>query len=333
MAHGLEAIGGCMIQDRLYSITLQKLRIFAAVARERSFARAADSVFLSSPTVSDQIRSLENLVGMKLLHRSRGRGTVELTEAGEILFESYNEIIASIQKADKALAAIKHLERGTVELGTALPLIDHLLPVIYNKFHQAQPGIEVHVHVDEYETILEGLARRQLDMAIMLGPDDPMGLVWEPLFPTYMVPVGPPGHRLAGVSPVPFRELAHERLILGDRTSYVRKVLEQMAAEAGISLNVVLEVSNGDARLQSVLRGLGITVLSTLTVAPQITTGKLCLLQVQGFPKTMDCFIVHPSDRLSPSTQALKEYLVRSKGVLNDISASSERLISPQPRA
>ena len=128
-----------MIEGRLYSGTLQKLRIFAAVARERSFAKAADATLLSAPTISDQIRSLENLIGMRLLHRSRGRRVVELTEAGEILLQSYNEISQSIGKADKALEAIKRLEGGTVAFGTSLMFGDYRLPVICENFRQTQP--------------------------------------------------------------------------------------------------------------------------------------------------------------------------------------------------
>lgn len=306
---------------------MQKLRIFATVARERSFTKAAEAILLSAPAISDQIKSLESLIGIRLLHRSRGSSVVELTEAGEILLRSYHLISQSIEKAEQELEGIKGLEHGTVAVGLTQTFGDHFLPVIYHNFRRAQPGIKVRLHVGWNEHILENLARRQIDLAVLLGPTQQIGLVSEPLVPSYMVAVGPPGHRLAGAAPALFGELAKESLVLGDPSTYLRKVLDRMAAEAGISLNVVLEVSNAEARLQTVLRGLGITVLSTQLVAGQIAAGNLCMLRIEGFPIRIDWFVVHPAAPLSPSAQALKDYLLQSRDMLEDQLSTTDNVL------
>lgn len=95
------------MQDRLDSLVLQKLRVFAVVARHRSFARAADAAYLSQPTVSAEVKSLEDLVGVKLLNRSRGARYVELTEAGQILLETYDEM-SRIEQSNNLVPVLHH---------------------------------------------------------------------------------------------------------------------------------------------------------------------------------------------------------------------------------
>lgn len=309
-----------MTEDRLYLVTLQKLRIFAAVAHERSFARAAYAMHLQSPTISEEVKSLENIVGLRLLYRSRGRRLIELTEAGEILLRSYDEVFQSLTEAGKALNAIKRIGRGTVAFGADVMFGTYLLPVVYDTFCRTHPGISVHVEVDHRLHILDSLARGRLDIAVTLGPNEEAGLVKDPLIPCYMVPIGPVGHRLAQPTPAPFKELARERLLLVDRSTYLRRALERMADEEGTSLNVVMELGTISALLQAVLHGLGVTVLSTLTAAAELPSGRLCVLHIQGFPIIMEWFIVHPPHQLSPSAQALKAHLLHLRDTLKELS-------------
>lgn len=311
------------MQDRLNSIILQKLRVFAVVARERSFAKAADAAYLSQPTVSEEIKSLENLVGLRLINRSRGTRYVDLTEAGQILLETYDEISCSLAKAAQALDDVKKLERGTVALGADVVFGGYFIPLIHHTFGLDHPGISMRVEVDHVKLLLEGLRQGQLDLAIILGPIEQPGLIQEPLLPCYTIPVGPPGHRLAGEEPSPYRELANERLILPSRASLLRKGLDRLAAEAGTSLNIVLETGNIDAILQAVLGGFGLTVLGTPCVATELASGRLSMLRVEGFPLKIEWFMIHPDTRLTPSARALKEHLLASRELLQSKSGLS----------
>lgn len=307
-----------MIEGRLKSITLPKLRIFAAVARERGFARGADAVDLSSPTVSAEIKSLEGIVGLRLMNRSRGRKQVELTEAGEALLQCYEEICHSVARAGEAMDAIMRVERGSVSFGADMIFGGYLLPLLHDTFCRDNSGISIRVEVDNRQRILEGVTQGRLDLAVLLGPDDKAGLVQEPFIPFYAVPVGPPGHRLSGPAPAPFEEFARERLVLGTRSTQVRGILEQMAAGAGVPLNVVLEVAGVDAPLQAARAGIGITVLSSYCVAADLSAGRLSLLQVQGFPIRQEWSIIHRQTALTPTALALKRHLLKCKGTLED---------------
>lgn len=302
------------MEDRLQAITLQKLRVLAAIAGEKSFAKAADLLYLSSPAVSEHIKSLEDIVGARLLQRSRGNRLIRLTEAGQILLDSYSEISESLQRAARALESIKRLEGGTVALGVGLTHGSIIFPAV-DKFLQTNPDIGVNIEINQSPRILEDLKAHRLDLAITLRADELAGFVSEPLVSRDIFPVGLPGHRLAGASPAAFRELALERLVLGDRSNILRKVLERRAAEAGITLNVAIEVPTIEARLQAVWRGLGITMISPHLLATA-DVAQLCVLNVQGFPVRMRLFIVHLPTQLSPGAQALKDYLLEYRSML-----------------
>lgn len=308
------------MQDRIRLITLQKLRIFAAVAREGGFAKAADAVYISSPTVSEEIRSLENILGLTLINRSRGVRHLELTEAGQILLEGYDEISLSLAKIAKALDAIKGLQHGTVAFGADVIFGGYLLPLLHQGFCQDHAGIRVQVEIDRPQRILESLRLGQLDIAVLFGPNEQTGLVQEPLIPCYMVPIGSPGHRLAGEKPAPFSELAKERLVLPGRFSLVRRSLDRMADEAGVSLNVALETGNVDAVLEAVLGGYGVGVLNTYYFAAKLASRDLSVLQIEGFPLRVEWFVTHGNTSLAPSAQAFKDYLLHSKSLLESRS-------------
>lgn len=304
------------MQDRTYSVTLQKLRVFAAVARELSFARVANALLLSLPAVSEEVKSLESAVGLKLLHRSRGRATVELTEAGRVLLTSCRQISESLATANEALDAIKKLDRGTVSFGTHVIFGGYLLPSLHDAFRRDHPGISVHVEIGVASSILDRMKRGQIDLAVLFGPAEQEGLHEDPLAPCYMVPVGPPGHRLSRGRPAPFSELAKERLLLPGRYSLLRTTLDRMAAQSGVELNVALEVANVVTNMQAAVEGLGVTVLSTHGIAAEVAAGRLSVLQIEGFPIRLEWFVIHPDLRLTPTIQALKTHLLASKGLL-----------------
>lgn len=312
-----------MTQDRLNSVILQKLRVFAVVARERSFVKAAEVAYLSQPTVSEEVKSLENLVGLKLINRSRGARYVELTDAGKILLEAYDEISRALAKATQALDDVRKLERGTVALGADVVFGGYFVPLLHDAFCRDHPGISMRVEIDHVKLLLEGLRQAQLDLVILFGPVEQAGLVQEPLIPCYMIPVGLPGHRLAGAETRPYQELASERLILPSRASILRKTLDLLASAAGTTLNVVLETGNLDAVLQAVLSGFGVTVLATPYLAADIAAGRLSMLQVEGFPLRLEWFLIHPDAKLTPSTQALKDHLLQSRELLESKSGLS----------
>ncbi len=308
-----------MRHDRLGSVTLRQLQIFAAVARERSFVKAASALYLAEGTVSEQIKETERRIGLRLLERSRGRGGLEVTEAGQIVLRTCREVFEALDRGGTAVEMIRGHIRGSLVLGTGMTFCGYVLPIIYDAFQRVHPGIALHVESAMRPRLLDGLRRGDLDLAVVLGQVGDANLVSEVLGECELVLVGPPGHRLASGPAVPFRELGGERFILDDQSVTVRQVVERLAAEAKIRLDVALELSNDDGQRESAMRGIGLTVLSAFSVRQSVADGKLCLLQVEGFPQRLPWVLVHLPTPLSPAAEAFKQHLLEYRGKLESL--------------
>jgi DNA-binding transcriptional LysR family regulator len=308
-------------------MTLHQLRLFAAVAGEQSFARAAQALYLSEATVSNQVKVLETLVGVRLLERSPGRRQVEVTEAGRILLQGYARAFGELQAALNTIEALHGVEHGSVTFGAGSQFGSSLLPLLCGAFRRDHPGITVSVEIDQRNHLLESLRRHRLDLAVLVDPGDDSELLVEPLAEYEVFLVGPPGHRLAQVEqPARFTELASESLILPGYSGAVRREMERLAAQAGIALNVVLEVVNVETQIQAVTGGVGIAALTSFSLRTWLAAGQVSVLSIQGFPIRLQWHLVLPKDHLSPATATFRDYLLR---YVAEVRAASADLGEP----
>jgi molybdate transport repressor ModE-like protein len=304
--------------DRCLSITLRQLQVFTAVAREQSFVRAAEALYLSQPSISEQIKALEQLLGIRLLVRRPGGKRVVLTEAGEVLLSTFDDITALLKHADRALDALRRLEDGRVAFGAEPSFGTYLLPRLYREFHRCYPGITVSQEVTDGSILLEGLRQARLDLAVVVGPVADRSLAAEPLATYHILLVGRPAHRLVNGGPYPFAELATEDFILPTRRFVVRQLIEQLAASSGVALRIAMEASQVAARVQAVTDGIGITPIDTYAAANGIAAGNLVPLQIQGFPLALDWCITYRPGELDTAPEAFRQHLLTHAGELDD---------------
>jgi DNA-binding transcriptional LysR family regulator len=299
-----------VLYDRCSSITLRQLQVFGAVSRERSFARAADGLCLSQPAVSAQIKELETILRVRLVVRSRGRRQIDLTPAGEVLLASCAEISRTLERTEKALGALRELEQDTVTCGASLYFGVYILPRVHTAFRQHQPGVHVTHEIGDVPDLLDGLRRHRFDLVVVAGPVDDASLVAERLGSYDVVLVGRPGHRLQHGPPAPFAELRSEQVMLPKPTFVLRSIVQRMAAQAGITLQVAMEANHIDAKLHAVADGGGIAPIGSHAAVPGITAGQLAILQVEGFPIRIDYAIVHQKGNLSPAAGLYRRHLL-----------------------
>jgi LysR family transcriptional regulator, low CO2-responsive transcriptional regulator len=305
-----------VLLEHFSSITLRQLQIFIAVSRARSFARAAEGLDLSQPAVSVQIKELEGVLGVRLLHRASGRGGVDLTEAGQILLETCEDIGQALERADRSLESLRGLSRGVVSFGAELCFGAYILPRLHNSFRQHFAGITVVPEVDHSFELIDKLRQHRFDLVVVVDAVDDAALVNEPLGGYDVLLVGPPGHRLAQGPAVPFAELAGEQWVLPRNTFVLRDYVDQMATKAGITLQMALEVNHIQAKVQAVNDGVGIAPIGTWGAAAAISAGQAVPLQVQGFPIRLSWFLVHRKGELTPGAQAYRDHLVQNTPLL-----------------
>lgn len=146
----------------------QQLTYFVAVAEARHFTRAAEAVHVSQPSLSQQIRALENELGAELF--SRARGNIALTDAGETLLPLARRILADAESARREVQELVRLRRGRIRLGATPSICTGLLPDVLRAYHDRHPGIELLLEEGGSHDLVRQLARGALDIALLVLP-------------------------------------------------------------------------------------------------------------------------------------------------------------------
>jgi DNA-binding transcriptional LysR family regulator len=287
--------------------TLHQLRIFLAVARHCSFARAAEQLHLSPPTLSLQVKQLSETVGQPLFEQLGKK--IYLTAAGKTLAEACEDVEARMERLGEDLAALQGVERGSLKLAI-LTTVKYTVPKLLGGFCAAHPGIDVAMVVGNRENLLQRLNGNQDDLYIMGQPPEQMDVVSEPFADNPLVLVAPPDHPLAGRRRITPKRLAQEPFILREPGSGTRLTAENFFSGQGLVMKNRLEVGSNEAIKQTVAGGLGLAVLSTHTVTAELALGELVQLDVVGFPLIRRWHVVYPrGKRLSAAALAFKEWL------------------------
>lgn len=287
--------------------TLHQLRIFLAVARHGSFARAADALHLSPPTLSLQVKQLAETVGQPLFEQLGKK--IFLTAAGRALADACADIEGRMERLSQDLAALQGVEKGSLKLAI-LTTVKYTVPKLLGGFCAAHPGIEVAMVVGNRENLLQRLAQNQDDLYIMGQPPDHMDVVSEEFAQNPLVLVAPPSHPLAGQTGIAPARLAQEPFILREPGSGTRLTAERFFAGHGITLKNRLEVGSNEAIKQTVAGGLGVAVLSATTVVSELALGELVMLDVAGFPLIRHWHVVYPKGKkLSAAAMAFRAWL------------------------
>lgn len=238
---------------------LRHLRYFLAAADGLHFGRAAKRLHISQPTVSQQIRELEEELGAELFER-RGRG-VRLTPAGE-LFRTYaSRAIEDVAAGERALDALAKHEVGELRVaylpsmtaGVVVPAVASVL--------RKHPGVKVVAYEGVSRRVERLVMEGKADVGLGLLPMRSAGLEPEPLLEGRLALVVPAQHRLAGASAASLRDLEEEPFALLSRSLRARAMADALFARARISPRVVLEADAVATVLAVVRAGLAITVL------------------------------------------------------------------------
>lgn len=264
------------------SLNLHHLRVFASVAEQGGFSRAAAVLRLSQPAVSKSVGELERQTGVPLFERA-GRAS-RLTSAGALLFARARELFAVEQSAEEELRALRGLEQGVLRIGASTTVATYLLPGVLARFRAAHPGVTLRVASANTRAIARALTERRLDVALVEGPVSDARLESLPWREDELVVIAPPGHRVAARRSVSLADLTRESFIVREPGSGTRKVAEQVLAERGIELRVAMQLASTEAIKQAVAAGLGLAIVSRFAVADQVALKRLVALPLRGAP-------------------------------------------------
>jgi DNA-binding transcriptional LysR family regulator len=277
-------------------LNLSEIQVFAVAAETGNFSEAARRLHLSQPAVSQQIRSLENHLGVELFLRS-GRG-VALADAGEVLLPLARELLDLSHRIEETMRLLEGQVAGHLVIGCTTTAGKYMLPLVAAAFIQHHPNVQVTIGMCNCASIANPLLAREVHLGISSTKIVRQDMECQPFFTDHVVLVVPADHPFAGRSSVQPVELLDQPFILREAGSSTCQIVQDGLAGQGLSLDqlqVVMVVGNAEAIEMAVEHGLGIAFISRLAARHGLELGRLVEVPVEGLRLERQLYVVRNS--------------------------------------
>lgn len=299
------------------------MRVFNAVARHLSFAKAAETLHVSAPAITMQIKELEAEVGMPLFER-QGR-KVSLTTSGEYMLVYARKMLALLKDAEDAAARLQRIETGKLTIGM-VDTATYFIPALLRKFLNEHEGIELVLKVGNRLELIQWLQNSEVDIAIMGSPPLEIPTRAEPFAANPLLFVASPDHPLSDGAGLKAEDLRQQSFIVREQGSGTRNAMEAFFLQARFLPRFSMELHSNDAIKQAVKANLGLSFLSLHTIGLELKAKQLAILDVPGSPVVRAWHVVHAlSKLLSPAAEAFR-YFVLEHGE-SDLAAQFTDLV------
>jgi DNA-binding transcriptional LysR family regulator len=287
---------------------LTTLRIFLAVAEERSFSRAAAKVHRTQPAVSQAVRRLESDLGEQLFDRSSKSGT--MTDAGRVLQNYGQRLVRLAEETESAMRELRDLRRGRVLIGANEAAVHTLLPLMA-RFRERVPDIAVDVRRVPARQIAVEVQQGSLDFGALTFRPSEAGLLEVAVGSDELVLLLPPSHVLARRKQVTMEEVAAEPIVAHNDPSPARERVLRLFEERRVALNMVIALPSLDGIKRAVELKLGVALLPRRCAITEIANGRLVAVPVAGVSRkrqvTLDCRKAHRSHAANAFLQVAQE--------------------------
>lgn len=263
------------------SLNLHLLRIFFTVVRTGSFSRAAELLNVSQPAISRSVRDFELQVGCRLLDRSP-KGVTPTSEG--LALSQHAEVLFAVERAaEEELVTLRGRQNGSLRVGASTTIAKYTIARYLGAFHRANPKIDLHLVSANTQNIVEQMSRQDIDIALVEGRIDDKLLIARPWRTDTMKLVVAPNHLLArAAAPIDPKFLENEVLIVREPGSGSREVVTQALSDHGVEPARTLEIDSIEAIKQMVAIGVGVSILSTVSVRDQVQLGHLKVVEMHG---------------------------------------------------
>lgn len=258
---------------------INQLKTFLEVARRSSFSRAAETLHVTQPSISAQIRSLETYLGHRLLER--GGGKVTLTAAGRVFEPFAEDCLSRLNHMTLALADLERSPRGALSVSANDSTALYVLPLFFSKFHKQFPRVALSIIRAERIKSLKLVLDREVDFGVVSLPLKDPRLHIEVIHKDDFLLVVPAGHSLAQLERVTLHNIAQHRLLL-PKQGRRREQLDECFAQANLIPRVAMELDSNELLKRLILNEIGIGFLPKINVLSEIQAGALKAICIEG---------------------------------------------------
>lgn len=276
--------------------TLQQLRILKAVANEKNFTKASEILYLSQPSLSKQIKTLEQNLDILLLNRENNK--ISLTENGKVFLQYSERILALCEESCRALIDLKNGERGNLKVGASQTIGTYLMPRVLALFAQNYPQIDLKVQVNSTRTIVKTIINREIDIAVVGGeiPDElRKNIAVENFVEDEFSLIIPKSHPFATKKKISKEDLYHLNFITLNSNSTIRKFIDNILIQNQIETNklkTIMQLNSIEGIKTAVSLGLGAAFVSSAAIEKEIQLKTIEIIKIENIKITRKLSII-----------------------------------------
>ena len=304
--------------------TLQQLRILKAVATEKNFTKASELVHLSQPSLSKQIKILEENLDILLINREKNK--ISLTENGKVFLQYSERILALCEESCRALIDLKNGERGNLIIGASQTIGIYLLPRVLALFAQNYPQINLKVQVNSTRVIAKNVLNREIDLAVVGGeiPNDlKKNLLVENFVEDEFSLIIAKSHPFASKKKITKEDLYHLNFISLNSNSTIRKFIDKILIQNQIEtkqLKIIMQLNSIEGIKTAVGLGLGAAFVSSSAIEKEMELKRLEILKIENIKITRTLRIISsPESYKSKAFDFFYNELLRLKNNLKKV--------------
>ena len=259
----------------------RRLQVFHTVARMLSFTKAAESLHMTQPAVTFQVRQLEDYFNTRLFDRTHNR--ITLTEAGERVYEYAERILDLYGEMDNAVREMTGEVSGVLIVGASTTIAEYMVPNMLGRFHEKHPSVTVRLKVGNTDSVVSMVENNVIDLGIVEAPVANKKLQLELCREDELVLITPPDHALAEKESIRIDEIKEFPYIWREEGSGTREVIHDYLTEAGVNpadLNVIMELGSPEAIKGAVESGIGITIISKASIQKELKLGTVKMIRL-----------------------------------------------------
>ncbi|VEF48628.1 LysR family transcriptional regulator [Bacillus freudenreichii] len=301
----------------------ERLKTFIAVAEKKSFSEAAKILFVTQPTISAQIKALEEELGTKLFERTTKK--VEMTQSAAILLKYAKKIIHLSDSAHKEILKFEDSMYGDLKIGCSFTIGEYVLPEFLKIFKEDYPLIQMSADITNSNNIVSNIKDQFIDMGLIETPIEDTQIVVEPFMEDELILIAAPGFFPDNEITISAERLKETPLIVREKGSGTRAVVNQYLNQAGISeddLNIIMELGSTEAIKSAVSSKLGVSIISKSAIKKELQLKLLKAYPIKDISFYRYFYIAFRKDQVLKETTELFIDHLKSITVKNEKGVS-----------
>ncbi|MFY0802759.1 selenium metabolism-associated LysR family transcriptional regulator [Peribacillus frigoritolerans] len=273
---------------------MDPLKVFVTVIEQKNFSRAGDILNLSQPGVSLHIRNLENELGTKLIYRSPKQ--VQITEPGKILYRHAKQMLNHYETAKREINEFNNVVSGTMKIGASFTIGEYYLPKVLAEFAAQYPMVDIQIIISNSNDVIQGIRSNKLDIGLIEGETYYKDIDVRPFMNDEMIVVVPPDHPLSQMDLIEGNMLQNQTWVLREQGSGTRTYSDKLLSSLELNIKKTFIFTSIQGVKEAVMAGLGIALLSRLTVQKELKSNELKTFHLKNEPLIRPFSIVKKLD-------------------------------------